>query len=674
MKLSNVAFTGSINISGSLILPNGTANLRPSNPQTGSLFVETSSSGSNLLVYNGQSGSGWEIAGIQTEPKLYTPPPNGDIEYLVIAGGGSGGGGAAGSGGAGGAGGYLSSSLSSVVSGSSFTITIGAGSATAALNTKGGAGSDSTIAGSSISTITANGGGLGGYDSSNAGGDGGSGGGGSTNNGSFSTGGDGTAGQGNDGGDGASLTVHQWAAGGGGGAGSAGETAEGNNNAGEGGSGLTSKISGTGVERAGGGGGGSWQSGYYGTATGGGGNGGGGSGNAGTAGTTNTGGGGGGGGQDGAGGTGGSGVAILAYNSGSITATGGVAKSRSDGHVYHTFNSSGTLTVGGPNDGSILNGDNFGAITYVGDRPTNAAKTGMGFKADLIIIKGRSFSDHWSVLDSSRGANVLGTNQTDAQASFSGFTFDTDGFTVGSSGQANSDGETHIAWGWKATGGTTTSNSNGTITSAVQANTAAGFSIVTYTGDGNNGTVGHGLDSAPEIVITKATSRTSNWSVSGTVAGLIPGTNKLRLNDTAAISSDSNEVLAISSTTFTAGASSAVGMNNENFVAYCFHSVAGYQKFGSYSGTGSSLEVTVGFQPRFVVVKRVDSGDRWLVVDSFRGGATNNDNFLDFQDTLSERDMNATNGLTFNSNSFTVNTTDGALNNSSGTYFYWAIA
>ena len=674
MKLSNVAFTGSINISGSLILPNGTANLRPSNPQTGSLFVETSSSGSNLLVYNGQSGSGWEIAGIQTEPKVYIPPPNGDIEYLVIAGGGSGGGGAAGSGGAGGAGGYLSSSLSSVVSGSSFTITIGAGSATAALNTKGGAGSDSTIAGSSISTITANGGGLGGYDSSNAGGDGGSGGGGSTNNGSFSTGGDGTAGQGNDGGDGASLTVHQWAAGGGGGAGSAGETAEGNNNAGEGGSGLTSKISGTGVERAGGGGGGSWQSGYYGTATGGGGNGGGGSGNAGTAGTTNTGGGGGGGGQDGAGGTGGSGVAILAYNSGSITATGGVAKSRSDGHVYHTFNSSGTLTVGGPNDGSILNGDNFGAITYVGDRPTNAAKTGMGFKADLIIIKGRSFSDHWSVLDSSRGANVLGTNQTDAQASFSGFTFDTDGFTVGSSGQANSDGETHIAWGWKATGGTTTSNSNGTITSAVQANTAAGFSIVTYTGDGNNGTVGHGLDSAPEIVITKATSRTSNWSVSGTVAGLIPGTNKLRLNDTAAISSDSNEVLAISSTTFTAGASSAVGMNNENFVAYCFHSVAGYQKFGSYSGTGSSLEVTVGFQPRFVVVKRVDSGDRWLVVDSFRGGATNNDNFLDFQDTLSERDMNATNGLTFNSNSFTVNTTDGALNNSSGTYFYWAIA
>ena len=675
MKLSNVAFTGSINISGSLVLPNGTANLRPSNPQTGSLFVETSPSGSNLLVYNGQSGSGWEIAGIQTEPKLFTPPPSGDIEYLVIAGGGSGGGGAAGSGGAGGAGGYLSSSLSSVESGSSFTITIGAGSATAALNTKGGAGSDSTIAGSSISTITANGGGLGGYDSSNAGGDGGSGGGGSTNNGSFSTGGDGTVGQGNDGGDGASLSVHQWAAGGGGGAGSAGETAEGNNNAGEGGSGLTSKITGTGVERAGGGGGGAWTSGYHGTATGGGGNGGGGSGNAGTAGTTNTGSGGGGGGQDGAGGTGGSGVAILAYNSGSITATGGVAKSRSDGHVYHTFNSTGTLTVGGPDDGSVLNGDNFGAITYVGDRPTNAAKTGMGFKADLIIIKGRSFSDHWSVLDSSRGANVLGTNLTDPQASFSGFTFDTDGFTVGSSGQANSNGETHIAWGWKATGGTTTSNSNGTITSAVQANTAAGFSIVTYTGNGTSGaTVGHGLSQTPDMVIAKGIDgANSSWWVHH--VGLSSG-YQLEFNNSSAQTNYSSVFngTAPSSTVVTLG-SGDPNRNGNTQLLYCFHSVSGYSKFGSYSGTGSSLEITVGFSPRFVMIKRyASSGDRWLVVDSFRGGATNNDNFLDFQDTLSERDMNATNGLTFNANSFTINTTDGALNNSAGSYIYWAIA
>ena len=334
----NIELTGSFVVSGSFVLPNHPISSSV-NALTGSIYHDTTD---NIVkVYN---GSQWVTVGEQTAPS--SGPASANIEYLVIAGGGSGGGGAAGSGGAGGAGGYLSSSLSSVSSGSSFTITVGAGSATAALNTKGGAGSDSTIAGSSISTITANGGGLGGYDSSNAGGDGGSGGGGSTNNGSFSTGGSGTVGQGNDGGDGASLSSVQWAAGGGGGAGTAGETAEGNNNAGEGGSGLTSKITGTGVERAGGGGGGAWNSGNHGTATGGGGNGGAGSLVAGTAGTANTGGGGGGGGQDGAGGTGGSGVAIFAYPTASISATGGVRRFFNN-RVAHIFESSGTFSVSG---------------------------------------------------------------------------------------------------------------------------------------------------------------------------------------------------------------------------------------------------------------------------------------------------------------------------------------
>ena len=679
MKLSNVAFTGSINISGSLVLPNGTANLRPSNPQTGSLFVETSPSGSNLLVYNGQSGSGWEIAGIQTEPKV--APPSGNIEYLIVAGGGGGGAASGGGGGGGGAGGHLSSSIASVTSGSSITVTIGSGGtgATSAANA-GGDGGNSSIAGSTISTVTATAGG-GGAGYLAAAKDGGSGGGGAGNLASTSTGysgASGTTGQGNDGGDGGGDGTTS--GGGGGGAGAAGSNANGGTAAGAGGVGLASNITGTSTFYAGGGAGGIDSRASSTSATGGNGGGGNGAsnGNQATAGTDNTGGGGGGDAYPTStypGKNGGSGVVILAYDSGSITATGGVAKSRSDGHVYHTFNSSGTLTIGGPDDGSVLNGDNFGAITYVGDRPTNAAKTGMGFKADLIIIKGRSFSDHWSVLDSSRGANVLGTNLTDPQASFSGFTFDTDGFTVGSSGQANSNGETHIAWGWKATGGTTTSNSNGTITSAVQANTAAGFSIVTYTGNGTSGaTVGHGLSQTPDMVIAKGIDGSnSSWWVHH--VGLSSG-YQLEFNNSSAQTNYSSVFngTAPSSTVVTLG-NGDPNRNGNTQLLYCFHSVSGYSKFGSYSGTGSSLEITVGFSPRFVMIKRyASSGDRWLVVDSFRGGATNNDDFLDFQDTLSERDMNATNGLTFNANSFTINTTDGALNNSAGSYIYWAIA
>ena len=136
---------------------------------------------------------------------------------------------------------------------------------------------------------------------------------------------------------------------------------------------------------------------------------------------------------------------------------------------------------------------NFGIITYTGDRPTNAPKTGMGFRPDMVWIKGRSYDDFHSLLDSTRGANVLSPDDTMAESSFAGFSFDSDGFTVGSSGQANSNGESLVAWGWKANGGTTYSNTSGSITSTVQANPDAGFSIISYTGNnGSSATIGHG--------------------------------------------------------------------------------------------------------------------------------------------------------------------------------------
>ena len=321
--------------------------------------------------------------------------------------------------------------------------------------------------------------------------------------------------------------------------------------------------------------------------------------------------------------------------------------------------------------------EHFGMIAYTGDRPTNAGKTGMGFQPDLVMIKGRSFDDHWSVLDSTRGANVLSANNADQQASFSGFTFDSDGFTVGSSGQANSNGETLIAWGWKAAGGTTTSNGQGTITSQVQANTDAGFSIVSYSGNNaSSATVGHGLDSAPQLVIVKGLNVTAGWP---TLFNDGSYTNKgIRLNESSVDTGNSTVFFNNtnpSSTVFSVGSSDETN-DGYNYIAYCWHSVDGYQKVGSYNGTGNSgLEVSLGFQARFIAVKKVaPSGDRWLIADTTRHAATNNDAFLDFTDTLSERDFNCTNGITFGSNSFTINTTDGSFNNSSGTYIYLAIA
>ena len=697
MKLSNVAFTGSINISGSLVLPNGTANLRPSNPQTGSLFIETSPSGSNLLVYNGQSGSGWEIAGIQTEPKLYIPPPSGDIEYLVVAGGG----GAAKGGG--GAGGYLSSSLSSIPSGSTITVTVGAGgtgivSDTSAGNTANQGGS-SSLASSEFSTVAAIGGGGGAIAYYGVGGDGGSGGGGAgldaTGDGD---GGSGTAGQGFDGGTGKYTTNYGglYAMGGGGGASEVGSDAQNTTvngsakNGGDGGDGKQSKITGTTTYYAGGGGGGVHgdSTGYV---TGDGGQGGGADAadqpgsngqNAGNAGTANTGGGGGGAaslasysGQTG--GQGGSGIVVLAYDSGSITATGGIAKSRSDGHVYHTFNSSGTLTVGGSTFNTVLNGENFGILLFSGDNANPRSITGLGFDPGMVWVKNRhNGGENHGMGDILRTTGkILYPNLTLTETSGEYITPITDGVKI-TTGNNNYSGNDYVAWCWKA-GGSGVSNSNGSITSTVSANQAAGFSIVTYAGNSaSSATIGHGLSSAPQLIWVKGRNVTAGWPTmfnDGSYSNY-----GIRLNESGVDTNNATVFFnntAPTDTVFSVGGSDEVN-DGYNYVAYCFHSVPGYQKVGSYTGTGSAgLEVTLGFQARFIMVKKVaPSGDRWLIADTSRGPATNNDEFIDATDSLSERDFNCTNGITFGSNSFTVNTTDGSFNSSGGTYIYLAIA
>lgn len=321
--------------------------------------------------------------------------------------------------------------------------------------------------------------------------------------------------------------------------------------------------------------------------------------------------------------------------------------------------------------------DHFGIITYTGDRPTNAAKTGMGFQPDMVWIKGRSYDDFHSILDTNRGANVLSPDHYMEESSFSGFTFDSDGFTVGSSGQANSNGETLVAWGWKANGGSTSSNSNGSITSTVQANTTAGFSIVTYAGNNaGSATIGHGLDSAPQLIFVKARNHAAGWPTlfnDGSYSHY-----GIRLNESGV---DTNNATVFFNNTAPTDSVFSVGSADEvndgyNYVAYCFHSVNGYQKVGHYTGTGNLYQqVDLGFQARFIMVKKVSpSGDRWLMADTSRHAAANNDAFLDTTSTLSERDFNCTNGISFNSDNFVINTTDGSFNTNGGKYIYLAIA
>ena len=684
----NIELTGSFTVSGSFVLPSHSSGSAVA--ETGSLYHD--SVNGILKVY---TGTQWVTVGEQTGPG---PDTSQDIEYLLVAGGGAGAGGQYNSGG-GGAGGLLSSSLASVESGSTFTITIGGGGTGG--TSQGADGTNSSIAGASITTLTGIGGGGGGSHPNNPqdGRSGGSGGGGSQG---ASVGGSGTNGQGNDGGG-------QWyaAGAGGGGAGQAGSTGTGNTGpysggqAGvDGGDGNQSGITGTLTYYAGGGGGGLRTA--YGVPRGNGGEGGGGQGgpdpgNGGAA-TANTGGGGGGSGGNNtstrSGGSGGSGVAIFAYDSGSLSGLGGVKSSRSDGYVVHTFNESGTLTIGGPNDNPIIPQNNFNALVYTGNH-TYPRNVDVGFVPDLVWVKNNGTGHHWRWFDITRGTAPIYPNNTGAEDSYNdgpemivnghanGFTIidNPDGSNPGGYG-VNENSSEIAAYCWK--GGPTGSNSDGNIASTVSVNNSAGFSIVSYTGNLSTATtataqsVGHGLDQAPEIIFFLnrggATQRVagtfgSNWSD----LLPLPGTAAAKTNYYATY-----PMADPTDTVFYTNYISAINVNTNNHVAYCFHSVPGFSKIGTYTGTaGPNNQIDVGFKPKMVIIKSLAAQD-WNVFDAARETSNPKNYALKLNSSATEA-TEAAFVINFNSTGFELDGSGGAggegqINASTSTYLYLAFA
>jgi len=220
-------------------------------------------------------------------------------------------------------------------------------------------------------------------------------------------------------------------------------------------------------------------------------------------------------------------------------------------------------------------------------------------------------------------------------------------------------------------------NTDGSITSLVRANTAYGQSVVSYTGTGSAGaTVGHGLSSAPELIIVKGRNRVEDWGVGHTSLGW---TKFIRLNTTAAAATATSlwNDTAPSNTLVTLGDSGiANNSSSTTMIMYCFHSVTGYSKFGSYSGSGNANNsVTgLGFSPAWIMIKRTDAADQWLIVDNTRtpSGDTEGDN-LYAESSAAEGGGNST-AIQFDSNGFTVKGTDTMINASGGTYIYMAFA
>ena len=301
--------------------------------------------------------------------------------------------------------------------------------------------------------------------------------------------------------------------------------------------------------------------------------------------------------------------------------------------------------------------------------------TGVGFQPDFTWIKNRDEADFHVLTDAVRGATKYVESDSDATESTNAESlksFDSDGFTVGTMIQNNTNTEAYVSWNWKA--GTTTgiAGSPSITPSSYSFNATSGFSIIAYVGiDTAGATIPHGLGVAPNMVLIKDLANTNDWAVYHSVLG---GTKYLLLNTTGAAGTASSlwNDTDTTSTLVTLGTTSKVNYDPRTYIAYCFADVKGYSKFGSYIGNGNAngAFVYTGFRPAFFMLKKSSGPDQgWLIVDDKRGYNTSNDKMY--------ADSTAAETLKYNSllsNGWKVEEASDTYNETGATYIYAAFA
>ena len=379
------------------------------------------------------------------------------------------------------------------------------------------------------------------------------------------------------------------------------------------------------------------------------------------------------------------------------------AQGNSDGNGYGDFYyapPSGYLALCTKNLASELTlpiddgSEYFNTVLYTGNGTNPRSLTGVGFQPDFTWIKNRTDAWGHGLADSTRGGGkTLITNSTAVEQTnyTSGYvdSFDSDGFTVddGASGDdfVNQTSDNYVSWNWLANGGTTSSNTDGSITSTVQANTTAGFSIVTYTGNATAGaTVGHGLGTTPALIILKSRSSADDWMVGHKDYVGNPAENLL-LNSTSALATADDQQgstwyrTPFTSTVFTLGDGQLgdwTGRTNgsgKSIIGYCFAPIEGYSKFGKYTGNGSTngTFIYTGFKPAWVVSKRIDSTGDWLMRDTTRDPYNVTSLFLKANASNAEA---SSGDIDIVSNGFKWRSSTAGQNGSGASYIYMAFA
>ena len=321
--------------------------------------------------------------------------------------------------------------------------------------------------------------------------------------------------------------------------------------------------------------------------------------------------------------------------------------------------------------------EHFNTKLYTGNATDNTAITGVGFQPDFTWIKARSINYSHNAQDAVRGAGKrLEPDQTYAEGTYPSFkSFDTDGFTLGTSAGVNDNGQTFASWNWKANG-TGSSNTDGTITSTVSANTTNGFSMSKYTGTGANASFGHGLGTTPAVyIIKRLTGAAGTWLMYHQSLGI---GYHLGLNNTSA--QNANDATFANNTApdtskIYLGSWGDLNANGSDFICYSFAEKQGYSKFGSYTGNGNAdgTFVYTGFKPSFFLVKRTDSTSSWTMLDNKRDPFNVTTERL-FPNESVAASVGTNANTDFLSNGVKIRVNHGNFNASGGSYIYMAFA
>ena len=322
-------------------------------------------------------------------------------------------------------------------------------------------------------------------------------------------------------------------------------------------------------------------------------------------------------------------------------------------------------------------GKQFNTVLYTGNAGSNAI-TGLGFKPDFCWIKKRNSTGGAALVNSTLGGQkVIQSNSADAEGSSSPFqTFDADGFTLdGTSsylGNFNGSSDTYVAWCWRANGGTTASNSNGSITSTVQANDAAGFSIITWTASGSNASIGHGLSAKPDFHMIKKRNGSSGWGVYHNSLG---ATKYLRLDSSNAASTSSylyNDTEPDATKIYLGDNGVTNHPSGDTYICYAWRNVEGMQRFGTYEGNSNTDGpfIYTGFRPVLIFVKKTTGSAAWNVFYSPPKEFNSSANAYVTWNT-SDAEANGV-PIDFLSNGFKIRSSGNGVNHNSNTFVFGA--